>query len=223
MRFCQIRSNTRRIYMKYRLNLGFFAEIQKIFAGIWVFFVRIWVSRQNLGFSPVSSSFSGFGGRETETDQPSRFLVKKTCHRLSEQSGWLMSNWFRSGSPGGSSHHLMLLLLLFFLFLKKKIYLYKIEILIQSNLSLYMYETPCQRLKLRPLPSHPTSIYTCKVIITPGVRGDSHHLMLLYQTLEQYLFLGFLNQKKSIIYSISTYCIYCNPNSYLIASSTTFS
>ena len=44
------------------------------FSRIWNFFARIWVSRRNLrflldsGFLPVDSGFSGFGGRETETD-----------------------------------------------------------------------------------------------------------------------------------------------------------
>ena len=52
MRFHQIRWKSRLIYMKYRLNLGFLAEI-------WVFLVRFWnFSCWNLGFSSESRVFA---------------------------------------------------------------------------------------------------------------------------------------------------------------------
>ena len=75
MRFHQIRSKSRLIYVKYRLNLGFLAEIWVFFAGFWNF------SRRNLGFSPESGFFSGrfgifgFWGIETETDPPESVSV----------------------------------------------------------------------------------------------------------------------------------------------------
>ena len=53
MRFHQIRSKSRLIYVKYRLNLDFLAEIWVFFAGFWNF------ARRNLGFSPGSGFFSG--------------------------------------------------------------------------------------------------------------------------------------------------------------------
>ena len=67
MRFHQIWSKSRLIYVKYSLNLGFLAEI-------WVFSTRFWnFSHRNLGFSPEFGFFSGrfgFWGIETETDPP---------------------------------------------------------------------------------------------------------------------------------------------------------
>ena len=65
MRFHQIRWKSRLIYMKYRLNLGFLAEIWVFLSDSGIFLIGIWVSRRNLGFLPESGFFSdrfGFFG-----------------------------------------------------------------------------------------------------------------------------------------------------------------
>ena len=53
MRFCQIRSKSHQIYVKYCLNMGFLVEI-------WVFFAKFWnFTRRDLGFSPKFGFFTG--------------------------------------------------------------------------------------------------------------------------------------------------------------------
>ena len=55
---------------------------------------------------------------------------------------------------------------------------YKIEFLLQHNLSIYVCETPFQILEPRPLPpishKHPTSTYTCEVTIALRVCGGNN-------------------------------------------------
>ena len=68
VRFCQIQSKSHQIYLKYCQNLGFFAEIWKIFA--------------KSGFLSDGSGFLG-GGKPKLTCW-GRFLVEKTCRRPPE-------------------------------------------------------------------------------------------------------------------------------------------
>ena len=64
--------------MKYHLNLGFwpgrdlgfFCRILEIFPPESRFLIGIYGFCRNLGFSPIGSGFSGFGGIEIETDPP---------------------------------------------------------------------------------------------------------------------------------------------------------
>ena len=39
-----------------------------------------------------------------------------------------------------------------------------------------MCEVPSWKLESRPLPLHPTNIYTCGVIIAPRVRGSNYNV-----------------------------------------------
>ena len=50
------------------------------------------------------------------------------------------------------------------------------RILLWSNLSIYMRETPSGRLKPCPCPSHPTNTYTCGIIIAPRVSNGVAHV-----------------------------------------------
>ena len=65
--------------MKYRLNLGFLAEIW-VFAGLWNYFSR------NLDFSPVSGFFSGrfwfFGFWGIETDEGRKSAADRRNNRV---------------------------------------------------------------------------------------------------------------------------------------------
>ena len=51
---------------------------------------------------------------------------------------------------------------------------YKIKILLNHNLNVYICETFSQRLEPRPLPPHSTNTYTCKMTTIPKVcRNES--------------------------------------------------
>ena len=93
MRFHQIRSKSRLIYLKYHLNLGFLAEILVFFAGFCNF------SRRNLGFSPVNLGFSSFGGQKLKSTRRSWFMGGENSPSTSRIIG---SIGFRSISVGSS-------------------------------------------------------------------------------------------------------------------------
>ena len=52
-------------------------------------------------------------------------------------------------------------------------FLYKIEILLYPNLSVYVCEAPSWKLEPRSLPPHTTSTYTCEMTTTPRVCDGS--------------------------------------------------
>ena len=93
MRFHQIRSKSRLIYLKYHLNLGFLAEIWVFFAGFCNF------SRRNLGFSPVNSGFSSFGGQKLKPTRRSWFMGGENSPSTARIIG---SIGFKSISVGSS-------------------------------------------------------------------------------------------------------------------------
>ena len=87
MKFRQIRSKFRWIYVKQRLNLGFLSPRSGFFNRNLEFSRRNLHFRRIMGFSPVGSGFQVFRGEKPKSIHQSRFLVEKIRRRPPEQVG----------------------------------------------------------------------------------------------------------------------------------------